>query len=116
MKNVVITGTNSGFGRLTAETLARKGYNVFATMRNTDGKNMEAAEELRNWAKSHKHRLTVVEMDVTSDGSVNDAISKIMELAGKIDVVVNNSLDSLRPWQKELVKEKKLIKVILQKA
>jgi len=33
-----------------------------------------------------------------------------------IDVVVNNSLDSLRPWQKELVKEKKLIKVILQKA
>jgi NAD(P)-dependent dehydrogenase (short-subunit alcohol dehydrogenase family) len=35
-KVVVVTGAGSGFGRLIAETLARNGYQVFATMRRAD--------------------------------------------------------------------------------
>ncbi|MEV6258633.1 SDR family NAD(P)-dependent oxidoreductase [Nocardia sp. NPDC051929] len=33
-KNVLIAGCSSGFGRLTAVALARRGQRVFATMRN----------------------------------------------------------------------------------
>ena len=44
-KNILITGSSNGFGRLTAETLARNGHTVFATMRGVDSKNVEKAEE-----------------------------------------------------------------------
>jgi NAD(P)-dependent dehydrogenase (short-subunit alcohol dehydrogenase family) len=36
---VLITGASTGFGRLIAETLARRGYRVFATMREVNGRN-----------------------------------------------------------------------------
>ena len=32
-KTILITGASSGFGRLTAEALARAGYTIFASMR-----------------------------------------------------------------------------------
>ena len=40
-KVVFITGTNSGFGYLTAVSAARAGHKVWATMRNANGKNAE---------------------------------------------------------------------------
>jgi len=39
---VLITGASTGFGRLITETLARKGYRVFATMREVNGRNARA--------------------------------------------------------------------------
>ena len=49
--NVVITGTSSGFGKITSKHLARAGHTVFATMRGVTGKNAPAAEELRAFAE-----------------------------------------------------------------
>ena len=40
---VLITGSSSGIGRLAAETLARAGHSVYASMRETASKNREAA-------------------------------------------------------------------------
>ena len=45
-QTILVTGSASGFGRLTVETLARQGYIVFAGMRAAAGKNAPAAEEL----------------------------------------------------------------------
>ena len=45
-QTILVTGSTSGFGRLTVETLARQGYIVFAGMRAAAGKNASAAEEL----------------------------------------------------------------------
>ena len=84
-KTVLITGTSTGFGRETAETLARAGHNVFASMRDIAGKNSEHAEALR--AKN----ITVVELDVTSDASVENAVGEVVKQAGRLDVLVNNA-------------------------
>ncbi len=84
-KTVLITGASTGFGRETAETLARAGHNVFASMRDIAGKNSEHAEALR--AKN----ITVVELDVTSDASVENAVGEVVKQAGRIDVLVNNA-------------------------
>lgn len=43
---ILITGTSSGIGRLAAETLARAGHSVYASMRQTESRNREAAEAL----------------------------------------------------------------------
>lgn len=89
MANVVITGSNSGFGRLTVETLAKAGHSVFATMRETGGRNAAAAKELQALAGG---QVQVVELDVTSDASVQKAIDAIAaKTGGAIDVVFNNA-------------------------
>jgi NAD(P)-dependent dehydrogenase (short-subunit alcohol dehydrogenase family) len=85
--NVIITGSSSGFGRLTVQTLARAGHTVFATLRNIKGKNAAAAAELAGIPN-----VQVVELDVTSDASVDQAIATIAsKTGGAIDVVVNNA-------------------------
>lgn len=88
---VLITGASSGFGRLTAETLARKRYQVFATMRDVTGRNASVAGELRALASREALHLTVVELDVTSDGSVERAVAAALEQAGRIDILINNA-------------------------
>ncbi len=90
-QTILVTGSSSGFGRLIVETLARQGYAVFAGMRAVVGKNAPAADELRDLARREHLSLDVVEMDVTDDASVEQAIESIVGKTGRIDVVVNNA-------------------------
>jgi NADP-dependent 3-hydroxy acid dehydrogenase YdfG len=84
-KTILITGASSGFGRDTAETLHHAGHAVYASMRDVQGKNREAAEVLR------KLGVNTVELDVSDDASVEAAVEKVLAEAGKIDVLVNNA-------------------------
>ena len=88
---ILVTGSTSGFGRLTVETLARQGYRVFAGMRAAAGKNAPAAEELRALAQREQLALHLVEIDVTDDASVEQAIKAIIGATDRLDVVVNNA-------------------------
>jgi NAD(P)-dependent dehydrogenase (short-subunit alcohol dehydrogenase family) len=88
---VLVTGTSSGFGRLIAETLARKNFQVFATMRNVKGRNETAAREFAELAKRESLSLQTLELDVTDDVSVDSAVSKAVLQCGRIDVLVNNA-------------------------
>jgi NAD(P)-dependent dehydrogenase (short-subunit alcohol dehydrogenase family) len=92
MNNVIlITGTSTGFGRTAAETLAQRGYTVFATMRDTSGRNASTSSELRSLANREGWSLEVLDMDVTNDVSVSQAVHRALEHAGRIDVVINNA-------------------------
>ena len=84
-KTILITGASTGFGRDTAETLARAGHNVFASMRDPNAKNREHADTLQ--AKG----IEVVELDVTDTQSVNQAVATVVSKAGRIDVLINNA-------------------------
>jgi len=88
---IVVTGTSTGFGRLIAETAARKGYRVFATMRNIAGKNASAVRELHELAKRESLWLRAIELDVTNDTSVERAVAETVREGGRIDVLVNNA-------------------------
>lgn len=89
--SVVVTGCSSGFGDLISRTLATDGHQVFATMRDVDGKNAESAQKLQDWAAEAHLQLQVLELDVTSEASVRHAIDQALAAAGKIDVAVNNA-------------------------
>ena len=88
---VLITGTSSGFGRLIAETLGRKGFHVFATMRNAKTRNAGAARELEQLAQRESLNLDVLELDVTQDASVEHAVNAVAAECGRIDTLVNNA-------------------------
>ncbi|HEY5851917.1 MAG TPA: SDR family oxidoreductase [Lysobacter sp.] len=92
MNNViVITGASSGFGRLTAEALARAGHTVYASMRNTTGRNAAVVEQMQAFSKEHGVDLRTVEMDVQSQDSVDQAIAQVIADAGRIDVLIHNA-------------------------
>lgn len=88
---ILITGASTGFGRDTAERLARRGHHVFATMRDPTGRNAEHRATLERLARAEDLRLRVLELDVTSDESVQSAVDAALREAGHMDVVINNA-------------------------
>ena len=90
-KVILITGTSTGFGRTAAETLARLGYTVFATMRDISGRNAAARKALQSLAEREGWNLDVLDMDVTNEASVNRAVQQALDRAARIDVVINNA-------------------------
>ena len=84
-KTILITGSSTGFGRDTAETLARAGHNVFASMRDPEAKNRAHADALRS------RNIEIVGLDVTDSQSVDRAVAAVIAKAGRIDVLVNNA-------------------------
>jgi NADP-dependent 3-hydroxy acid dehydrogenase YdfG len=85
-KTVLVTGTSSGFGKDTVETLVRAGHRVFGTMRDVNGRHSEKAKELQSQG------IEVLEMDVTKDESVEAALKTLFQrTGGKLDAVVNNA-------------------------
>jgi NAD(P)-dependent dehydrogenase (short-subunit alcohol dehydrogenase family) len=84
-KTILITGASTGFGRDTAETLARAGHIVFASMRDPQAKNREHAAALR------KQGIEVVALDISDDASVDQAVGEVLARAKHIDVLINNA-------------------------
>lgn len=78
MKIIVITGASSGFGALTARALAKAGHTVYASMRDTTGRNAQQVEEAKKFAKDNNVDLRTIELDVTEQASVDAAIQKII--------------------------------------
>jgi NAD(P)-dependent dehydrogenase (short-subunit alcohol dehydrogenase family) len=90
-KIILITGASSGFGRLTAEALAKAGHTVYASMRDVASRNAQNAAEMVETSKRDGVDLRPIELDVQSEPSVDAAISKIIAGSGKIDVLVHNA-------------------------
>jgi len=88
---VLISGSSTGIGRLTAETVARAGHFVYATMRDLNTRNAEAAQTLEALATNEKLSLRVLEMDVCDAASIQRAVNIILQEQGRIDVAVNNA-------------------------
>jgi len=80
-RTVLITGASSGIGRVTAELMAQRGWQVAATSRDLAG--------LRAWAP--EANVAVFPLDVTDEASIAAAVSGVVDRFGGIDVLVNNA-------------------------
>jgi NAD(P)-dependent dehydrogenase (short-subunit alcohol dehydrogenase family) len=87
-KIAVVTGTSTGFGYQIAEKLAHAGVRVFGTMRDVAGRNADAKRSLEAIG------VTVVELDVTDQASVDRGAAAILGAAGRVDILINNAGNS----------------------
>ncbi|HEX7852099.1 MAG TPA: oxidoreductase [Sphingobium sp.] len=76
-KVALITGASSGIGEATAQRLATAGYKVYGTTRRGD--------------QAGRRSFEMLPLDVTKDESVEAAVQKVMQLEGRIDLLVNNA-------------------------
>jgi NAD(P)-dependent dehydrogenase (short-subunit alcohol dehydrogenase family) len=92
MKNIIlITGSSSGFGSLTARALAHAGQAVYASMRETTGRNAPQVKEVEEYAAAHGLDLHPIELDVLSQESTDAALKTIVSENGRLDVVIHNA-------------------------
>jgi NAD(P)-dependent dehydrogenase (short-subunit alcohol dehydrogenase family) len=92
MKNVIaITGASSGFGLMAAQRLAQAGHIVYAGMRATAGRNAPQAAAVNKFSSDQHADLRPIEMDVSSQSSVDAAIARIVADNGRLDVVIHNA-------------------------
>lgn len=85
-KVAIVTGSSSGIGLDASVTLAQNGFLTYATMRNLDKSSIVKAA-----ADKEQLPIKVVQLDVTDDRSVKDAIRAIVSEAKRIDVLINNA-------------------------
>jgi NAD(P)-dependent dehydrogenase (short-subunit alcohol dehydrogenase family) len=71
--------------------LARNGFHTYATMRKLDGGGGEGSKQIIDMAENENLPLQVIQLDVNNDKSVTDAINRIVNQKGRIDVVINNA-------------------------
>jgi NAD(P)-dependent dehydrogenase (short-subunit alcohol dehydrogenase family) len=76
-KIALVTGASSGIGEATAERLAKAGHKVYGTS--------------RRGAQAGNRSFEILPLDVTSDESVEAAVSEVIRRHGRIDLLVNNA-------------------------
>ena len=82
----LVTGCSSGIGLETAIALGREGHFTYATMRD-----VKKSGDLDKIVNDEGLPIKVLELDVDSEKSVDDAIAKIMEEKGRVDTLINNA-------------------------
>lgn len=85
-KIVLITGSSTGLGYETAILLAKKGYKVYATMRNLNKQNA-----ILQVAQQQDLDITVKQLDVTNLENIQNTVEDIVNLEGRIDILINNA-------------------------
>jgi len=86
LKVAIVTGSSSGIGLSTAIMLARNNFYTYASMRNTS-----KANTIMEIAKKENLPLQAIQLNVTDDRSVKDAVNKVLDEKKTIDVLVNNA-------------------------
>ena len=82
----VVTGSSSGIGLAASLALAKNGYLTYATMRN-----LAKRDSIQSVAEKEHLPVRTVQLDVTDENSVKNAIQSILSESGRIDLLVNNA-------------------------
>lgn len=85
-RKVLVTGGSRGIGRSICVAFAREGADV-ATVARTG----EALEETARFIEEAGRRCVALPVDVTQSAAVDDAVGRVLDELGGIDVLVNNA-------------------------
>jgi short-subunit dehydrogenase len=82
-KVAIVTGASSGIGESIAGLLANSGYTVYGTSRKV--------------AQTAQRSYKMISLDVNSEESIEAALKEVIQIEGRIDLVVNNAGFGLAP-------------------
>ena len=88
---IIITGASSGFGALSARSLALAGHIVYAGMRETLGRNQPQVLDAQTFATENNVNLIPIELDVNSDASIQAAVDQVIAEQNHVDVIMHNA-------------------------
>jgi len=94
-KVVVITGANTGIGKVCAYEMAHRGGKVIMLCRNYI-RGQLAAEEIRS--KTSNGEMLVVECDLSSLSSVRLCVATLLTMVDHIDILLNNAGVCMLPY------------------
>jgi NAD(P)-dependent dehydrogenase (short-subunit alcohol dehydrogenase family) len=83
VKQALVTGGNRGIGFAIAQGLLAKGYQVIITARSLENAK-QAAEKLQG-------NVIPIELDVSSDRSIEQAVKTLSQSIDRLDVLINNA-------------------------
>ena len=87
MQEILITGANRGIGfELTRQFLQQGDPHIFAACRSP-----AKATQLNELVEKHSDNLTVLQMDINDESSIDAAVKEIAGKAGALDVLINNA-------------------------
>jgi NAD(P)-dependent dehydrogenase (short-subunit alcohol dehydrogenase family) len=90
-KIIVVTEAANEVGRATSKELALAGHRVYASMRETEGRNAHCVEDIQAFAQQHQVELYALELDISSQAPVDRAIDTIVSQNRRLDIVVHNA-------------------------
>lgn len=85
-KVVIITGGSRGIGKATANLFAQEGATVVILARDKEALN-NATKELQNESRT----ILRIQTDVRDSKQISDAVEKVIEQFGRIDILINNA-------------------------
>lgn len=91
---ILVTGATTGFGLLTARSLAKAGHIVYAgqlACESDPDSQSHGYREAVEFARENDVMLKPIQIDVTSEESIDACIAKIVKEEGRIDSVVFNA-------------------------
>ncbi|CCE10830.1 Oxidoreductase [Bradyrhizobium sp. STM 3843] len=89
-KVIIVTGASNGFGTKTCKVLAQAGHTVYVSAREARSSGQKA-EDIKTDSDGHGADLRTIELDTSSDASVNSAVETIIADNNRLDVIVHNA-------------------------
>ena len=97
-KVVLITGSSSGMGKATTEYLAENTFTVYAGTR-----------DISKFDNSNNENIIPVQLDISSQTSINKAVKEILKKHKQIDILINNAGFGLVSTVEDLKEEEMLL-------
>ncbi|KAI7348396.1 hypothetical protein KC336_g22698, partial [Hortaea werneckii] len=89
---VLITGGNTGLGYEAVKALCQSSsaYEIFLGSRSVE-KGKEAASQIQSEVPNTSSTISVIQVDISSDTSIETATEQIQSQHGKLDILINNA-------------------------
>ncbi|KAF2884585.1 hypothetical protein ILUMI_21588 [Ignelater luminosus] len=91
-KTAIVTGSNTGIGKITVKDFYKRGGRVFMACRNVE-KAEEAAEDIKKECEGLQNlgTIVVIKLDLSSLKSIRECAEHLLETEQHIDILVNNA-------------------------